>query len=521
MDMCHGKMPQSKIKLRRQTPEHIYRIEILLMSVVEEYRNLWRSSETAPELFSYLARIGSCTSADILMILRIDQQYRWRTGSPLHVEDYLEKLPALPIGIDWRRELLKGELLAQNAIPQTPDRDEYSSHYPDPGSTLYPAEGDAKVADVDSTEIDKLCDSFEAVWQTQIEQPQLEDFVTLVQESSREAAFHELLQQEIWWRRKRGEKPVTEDYLGRFPRFETVIVSLLSVPETNEPRTQKAVPSGTGSGIPGYKDLKPIGSGAMGIVYKARQLGTNRKVAIKLIRPEFEFDEKARQLFIREASITSRLHHPRIVRCLAFGFSGPRPYLVMEYIKSRDLENLVWKHDQKRRVRLSVKIVLQILEALMAAHRAGIVHRDIKPANIMALRQENTLKLKVSDFGLAKLFETAGHSGITATGELCGTLAYMSPEQLLDSRSAGPECDVYASAVCLFRLLTAEYPYPEYSLSDSFRYRLTEDARKVREFNPHVPEPLANIINEALNRDFELRLRSAEELYRKLKAWIF
>lgn len=269
--------------------------------------------------------------------------------------------------------------------------------------------------------------------------------------------------------------------------------------------------------VPGFSDLRPIGSGALGVIYSARQLGTDRRVAIKLIRPELELDSKAQKLFIREASIISRLNHPRIVQCLGFGFAGIRPYLVMEYIASADLEALVWRHDPARRIRLAVKVVLQVLEALIYSHSKGIVHRDIKPSNVLACRSADRLRLKVADFGLAKLFETAGHSGITNTGELCGTLAYMAPEQLTDSRSAGPECDVYAVVVCLFRLLSGEYPYPESTLMESFQRRMSEDARLIRQFNPKVPETLERTIAEGLLRDPDQRLKSAEVLYRSLK----
>ena len=270
--------------------------------------------------------------------------------------------------------------------------------------------------------------------------------------------------------------------------------------------------------IPGYADLSIAGQGALGVVCRAVQLGTNRTVAVKVMRPELEVNEKARQLFIREASITSRLKHPRIVECLGFGFCGTRPYLVMEFISSENLEQLVWKHNPARRVRLAIKIVLQILEALSFAHENGIVHRDIKPSNILAYRTKDTLRLKVADFGLAKLFETAGHSGITGTGEICGTLAYMSPEQLLDSRSTKPESDVYATVVCLFRLLTGDYPYPEISLADSFQRRMSEDARLVNTLNPHVPADLAAVIQQGLMRDSVKRLSSSKVLTRQLKA---
>ncbi len=269
--------------------------------------------------------------------------------------------------------------------------------------------------------------------------------------------------------------------------------------------------------IPGYDELEFVGNGALGVVYRARQLGTNRIVAVKLMRPELEFDEKVKQLFLRESSIATKLKHARIVESLGFGFVGARPYLVMEYVKSESLEELAWKHNPARRVRLAVKIVLQILEALVYAHSCGVVHRDIKPGNILAYRDRNRLRLKVADFGLAKMFETAGYSGITRSGEICGTLAYMPPEQLMDSRNAKPQCDVYAAAVCLFRLLTGEYPYPEFSIAESFQKRMTEEARSVQSLNPHVPDDLAKVLQHALRRDEKVRLCSAAEFEERLR----
>ena len=101
---------------------------------------------------------------------------------------------------------------------------------------------------------------------------------------------------------------------------------------------------------------------------------------------------------------------------------------------------------------------MQLLEALEFAHAAGIVHRDIKPSNLLASTRSGRLRLKVSDFGLAEVFQTAGYSGISGSRDICGTLAYMSPEQLLNSRYAKPDSDVYSAVVCLYRLLTGEYP---------------------------------------------------------------
>jgi serine/threonine-protein kinase len=268
--------------------------------------------------------------------------------------------------------------------------------------------------------------------------------------------------------------------------------------------------------IKGYAELKQIGRGSLGTVYSAKQLGTNRQVAIKCIRPELESDERTRQLFIREASITAQLKHPRIVEYLGFGLAQDRPYLVMEYIPSENLETVVWRHAPARRVRLAVKVLLQVLESLAHAHAAGIVHRDIKPSNILANTASGRLFVKVSDFGLAKIFQTAGYSGITASNEICGTLAYMSPEQLMDSRSAKPESDVYSAVVCLYRLLTGEYPHREGMPAEIIHRRLNEPIRPVQSFNPEIPNDLARIVDCGLSQAPEMRYSSATALHAAL-----
>jgi len=232
-----------------------------------------------------------------------------------------------------------------------------------------------------------------------------------------------------------GTVTITVNLLQHGPSTQTVIPAAASVASA---AAEHDVPPT----INGYADLTCIGRGSLGSVYQARQPGIDRKVAIKCIRPELESDERVRKLFIREASITSNLKHPRIVACPGFGLSDDCPYLVMEYIPSENLETIVWKHEPGRRLRLAVKIVLQLVEALEFAHSAGIVHRDVKPSNMLASTASGRLRLKVSDFGLAKVFQTAGYSGISGSREICGTLAYMSPEQLLNSRYAKPESDV-------------------------------------------------------------------------------
>lgn len=268
--------------------------------------------------------------------------------------------------------------------------------------------------------------------------------------------------------------------------------------------------------IQGYKVLGKLGQGALGEVYRAQQLGTNRDVAIKCIRQELQSDEKVRTLFVREASIATQMKHRSIVECVGFGFTESRPFLVMEYLPSEDLESIVLKHSPSRRIRLAVKVMLQVLEGLRYAHEKGIVHRDIKLANVLAYRIAGKLHVKIADFGMAKAFETAGHSGITGSDELRGTVAYMSPEQLTDSRSARPDSDLYAAIVCLFRLLTGEFPYPNGTVSQTIYRRLNESPRRVRQFNPEVSDELALIVDSGLSQFAEQRWRSGSRLMKAL-----
>lgn len=270
--------------------------------------------------------------------------------------------------------------------------------------------------------------------------------------------------------------------------------------------------------ITGYANLSWIGQGTFGAVYRAEQLGTNRVVAIKCIRPELPVDDRHRQIFVREASITTKLRHPRIVEAITFGFHELRPYLVMEYIAAENLEEVVWNHEPARRVRLAVKVALSVLDALSHAHESGVVHRDIKPANVLATTAGGRLRVKVSDFGLAKMFETAGHSGITKSGELCGTLAFMSPEQIEDSRRAKPDCDLYATLVCLYRLLTKEFPHPAGTTAQIIGARLRQEIIPPQQFNPAIPDDLAAIIQRGLSRNLADRYSTASALRRKLAA---
>jgi len=225
-------------------------------------------------------------------------------------------------------------------------------------------------------------------------------------------------------------------------------------------------------------------------------------VAIKLIRSDLPTTSKQIQMFIREASVITRLQHPRIVRAFEFGIAKSTPFLVMEYIQTVDLLDLLDKQTPEERVRVATWTVSRVLQAVHYAHQQGIVHRDIKPANILAYREGRHLQIKLADFGLAKCHQDAGFSALTDEHSIRGTIAYMAPEQLANSRDAGPSVDLFSCGGCLLRMLTGSIP--NVALEPSLANKVLDDAK-------HIPDSLGAVIRKSLQRIPEQRFQSAED----------
>jgi tRNA A-37 threonylcarbamoyl transferase component Bud32 len=202
----------------------------------------------------------------------------------------------------------------------------------------------------------------------------------------------------------------------------------------------------------------PLASGGMGRVYRATQLSLEKTVVVKVLHPELLRDASAVKRFWVEARAASRIEHPNAVRVLDFGEAeGGTYFMVMEHLDGRDLARVLAEDHPLPAARV-LRIFEQIAGALAEAHAQGIIHRDLKPENIMLVdRHEDRDCVKVVDFGIAKLRDEQ-FQGITATGMICGTPAYMSPEQVrgapLDARS-----DVYALGVMLYQVLTGRAPF--------------------------------------------------------------
>lgn len=271
--------------------------------------------------------------------------------------------------------------------------------------------------------------------------------------------------------------------------------------------------------VPGYEIVREIGRGGMGVVYEAIQKGKNRRVALKVIACGPQSSPGATELFLRETSVLSQLRHKRIVEFYEVGMATGQVYLSMEYVDAIDVREHLSTRSSDVEIGYYCGIICQVLDALRYTHDQGLVHRDIKPQNILVSREGRKLKTKLADFGLAKYFDTAGFSEMTAEGETRGTLTFMAPEQIANSRYAKPSCDIYAVGATLYYYLTSDYPY-HFGTSRN----LYEVSRIVRE-NPHIPlrqrradipEELAGIVDTALAKDVASRFSSAAQMYAAL-----
>jgi hypothetical protein len=222
-----------------------------------------------------------------------------------------------------------------------------------------------------------------------------------------------------------------------------------------------------GATIGDVKIESRIATGGMAVVYLGRQEHTNRKVAVKILRPERQLSYRDREYFAREAKALGKIRHPHLVELYGAGTtSDGRHYMILEFVPGRTLRQLVEEEGRLEPLRC-LRLFRQLLLALEAVHATGILHRDLKPDNILVESLEGGKKerLRLADLGLVK-FTSAKLPALTGHGMTVGTPCYMSPEQVrgkkLDERS-----DLYTVGVLLFEAMTSYLPYPEEKTVDS------------------------------------------------------
>jgi serine/threonine protein kinase len=182
-----------------------------------------------------------------------------------------------------------------------------------------------------------------------------------------------------------------------------------------------------GSELAGFRLEVLLGRGGMGAVYRAEDLRLGRKVALKLLAPELAENERFRERFLRESQLAASLDHPNIVPIYAAGETDGQLYLAMRYVEGYDLRQLLAREGRLEPGRAHA-LLEQVAEALDAAHERGLIHRDVKPGNVLIAERSGREHCYLADFGLTQ--QTASISGLTGTGELVGTVAYVSPEQI-------------------------------------------------------------------------------------------
>lgn len=274
-----------------------------------------------------------------------------------------------------------------------------------------------------------------------------------------------------------------------------------------------------------YELVEKLGKGAFGSVFRARQLGIDRMVAIKLLMPDAEVvDGMAVARFQREAKLSSSLEHPNTVTIHDYGQWNAILYLVMEYVRGNSLQRLVRQEGALAPSR-ALKIAKQVLSSLQEAHGRGVVHRDMKPGNIMLFdRVGDRDVVKVLDFGIAKFISndneaTSDHAAkedLTVAGRIVGTPRYMAPEQIRGG-AISPSTDLYSVGLILYEMLTGKQAISGDSTISLIALQLSPDSA-IDPQDPLVPEVLRPILLKATSKEAEERFASAKEFVEALDA---
>ncbi len=259
-----------------------------------------------------------------------------------------------------------------------------------------------------------------------------------------------------------------------------------------------------------YEVLHEIGRGGMGIVFKAKQVGLNRLVALKMLRPGDAENSELLARFRAEAKVVASLRHPQIVQIYDYGEHDGSPFLALELVEggtlAARLDGRPWRPQN------AAALVAELARTVHFAHQRGIVHRDLKPANLLISSSGTELEVKIADFGLAKVFRD-GPSSQTQSCAVLGTPSYMPPERAAgDSTAATKQGDVYSLGAILYELLTGRPPFLGATVLDTLSMIRDREPVALQSLQPHTPRDLATICLKCLAKTPEARYESAQEL---------
>jgi serine/threonine protein kinase len=362
----------------------------------------------------------------------------------------------------------------------------------------------------------------------------------------------DVLAEEFADRLRRGEHPSVSEYAAAHPEHAEQLRALLPavaqmelLKRFRQPAAAQSLPDRLGD----FRIVRELGRGGMGVVFEAVQESLGRPVALKVLARHAQLDTTRRERFVREAQAAAKLHHTNIVPVFGVGEQDGLPYYVMQLIPGCGLHAVVaqWRRragrDGTSSVRTKVapdtrpsgpsgpegsdgapvrapefgawrfvaEVGLQTAYALHYAHRHGVLHRDVKPANLIFDGET----VWITDFGLAKLVDSGG---LTATGDILGTLQYLPPECL--GGTADARSDVYGLGATLYELLTLEPPHASDSPARLIKRVADADPVHPRQINPDVPRDLETIVLKAMAREQSARYATARELAEDLEAFL-
>ncbi len=270
-----------------------------------------------------------------------------------------------------------------------------------------------------------------------------------------------------------------------------------------------------------FRILEEIGSGGMGVVYRARDLRLRRKVALKVLPAGALAEPMIRERLMREAQTTSALNHPHIVTVFEIHSAGDRDFIAMEFVEGESLDRIIGEEGLP--LEQALRYAIQIADALACAHEHGVIHRDLKPQNVMIAPTDD---VKILDFGLAKRFLPIGATEssiepglltLTAPGVKVGTPAYMSPEQI-ESKSVDARSDIFSFGILLNEMLSGVSPFQRRNAILIFKAILSDRPEPLRTLKPDLPQGLERILTRAMEKAPEDRYPSMRELLGDLEA---
>jgi eukaryotic-like serine/threonine-protein kinase len=275
--------------------------------------------------------------------------------------------------------------------------------------------------------------------------------------------------------------------------------------------------------VPGYRLLRKLGEGGMGIVWLGVSEADGEPRAIKVIKGRGGVGEREAGRFLREAETLQALSHPNIVSFRESGDVCGTLYFAMEYVRGRDATTISRATAGGVPPRRVLMWACGLLDALDYAHAMGYVHRDIKPQNLLIGEGKagEPDVVKLADFGLARAYCNSPISGLTFTGDIAGTLFYMAPEQMLNLRATKPAADIYSTGALLVHLLTGKrhYEFPE-NIVGQTRALLEQEPIPLAKLRPSLPARLCAVVDRSLSREPAERFESAEAMKHALEEFL-